>query len=641
MNPSRKFVLKGKRTTDLRFRPLGLRTRNTLNGTLSDGIKTNGLYRCKHQVVDTYGGDQWKLVLCNRQSEAATGNAITVSAAIEYPVGVINQVLFNGATSVTIANGGPDVYSDALPFFMPAGAVFYTRIIVSVASAGMKWPIMDDMSFASANTEGATLGTGALPSITAAVTPANVTQVYVPVAILGRSFAPFAVGLIGDSIITGTGDTLSLVNWGFGARSLNGKVPMLSVSSAGECASKNGAAVRGFNDSHANRIALLAGCGVTHAIVAYGINDLAQGNSADQVKMGLQDIYNLLASYGIKAIPSKTGTFTTSTDSWITAANQTCQAYAVSGNKLDQVNTYLNTAANSSAPFDPFSTVLDRATNKWLTNGATTFLNTIDGEHPSVLGHTTMGAVIDPMTFGPAIVVPTSKTVAQVFAAAAADWNAESLSLSDGDLVSTWTDSVNSIAAVAASNQPTYKAANTPAGTPTVLFSTSGNTRLVATTVSAINNIWTNGGYMIAAFKIGAASVTNNRLFTKSTTVDIPASAQLRFQPTFSTTSPQMAVAAPAAGASAWVVMDVLYDPSKLTNVCRFRINGVYTYSPAGPTSVGTLSDDTANNMILGNNSTFIRAWDGDIARIAFWKTPPSQSEQDAVYAYLRAYTGI
>lgn len=628
----------------LSFKPIGLRCKNTHPTQLSDGVNTNGIYRILHQVAQFGSGDQWKLVYGNRLSETANTNSITISAVIEYPAGTFHTVTWSSATSVTITGGGADVYSDAIPVAIPAGAQFYTRTLVSVASAGQKWPTMDVLQLASAQGDSATLATGTLPSITGALTPSNSATAFGPVAILGRTAAPNAVVLIGDSIVSGNGDTQTNLATGYISRALNLEWPILCVAQSGEAASIALGAGTGFAANHVHRKALIQGCGITHAIINYGNNDLGGSASSATVISALQVIYNLLFSLGITVINGTIGTRSTSTDQFKTLANQTVTAEFTPSSQIDTCNAFVKGLPSPVAyTYDVNAAIRDPSTYKWVANGTAYISCLSDGIHPSAnagYGHSAMAALLLPiLNFlpGPSPAQPA------IFGQANLDWNAEALPKQgyvNGNSVSSWADSILGLAATSATNQPTFVTGATPEGQPVVRFASASSQILTAAANAAHSNIWTNNAYMLLAIRPNSIGATNGDVYSKSSTnrLCMNSTAQMNFEPQFTTTSPTFLPNTPTAGASAWIVMSILYN-SAVPGTAYITVNGT-TYTLSG-TAVGTLFNDAASTFVIGNRTDGTRGWDGDIMRMTIWKNAPTVAQQAQAYNWLRGRMGV
>lgn len=386
-------------------RPVANRTKSTfVNTHLSDGVNTFGVYRSRHRIFpgwDCQGG--LRVWFCNRSADTNGQNAITVSGRIEIPAGSSNWMAFtfSAAGSVTLLATDADVGCDALSVTPAGGTYVNIETHVSVASAGMKWPMLDSISLASANGEGSALSAvsdpGAPPNL-------DTTEFYGPVAITGLSKAPRAVGVFSDSIGNGAKDTLTGDTIGFLQRSIGGTLPIINFSTSGDT-------LAAFVTGNTRRLGLADQCGITDAVVAYGTNDT---KTLATMQANYMAATGLMTVRGWNVIACPVLTTTTTSNNWQDAAGQTIVAnYTVAG-IVDQFNTWMQGLV-ASGGIDKF---LDTrpgwqdAANKILTTGAA-FGYTPDGLHPGPFGNQQIAAL-----FTAAGTLPsTTKTVARSYLA--------------------------------------------------------------------------------------------------------------------------------------------------------------------------------------------------------------------------------
>lgn len=135
--------------------------------------------------------------------EVGSGGTATVTASVEYPAGVCNQVKFGGATSFVIANGAY-VVSDSLPITIPNNAEFFVRYHYTSA-VGIVYNFSNATSMIPA--DGFAFGV-TTPDLTVTCTGVAATTALgdFPLAIIGQTTRP-SVCLIGDSRVTGVQDT--------------------------------------------------------------------------------------------------------------------------------------------------------------------------------------------------------------------------------------------------------------------------------------------------------------------------------------------------------------------------------------------------------------------------------------------------
>lgn len=247
--------------------------------------------------------------------EIFLADTITVKAALEDSSANIYPITFGGLSTGTIS-AGRYLISDPLPVTFSKGSTIWTRTNVSV-EPGKKWPQQQ----------------GLWGSISGQAVELNVDKaysgtisgsgfVYAPAAIFGRptsSTQPPMICVFGDSRPFGTGDTLE--GNGEIMRALGNpwatNYPTVNLGYSGDTVRNviNPAKfiVRGL---------LLQGC--QYVIGDMGFNDVQADRTALQIEGDLQTLWAYMTSAGIKRIAWCTmGPDTTSTDGWVTTANQT------------------------------------------------------------------------------------------------------------------------------------------------------------------------------------------------------------------------------------------------------------------------------------------------------------------------------
>lgn len=390
-------------------------------GELSNAAtELGGTIRVQHQMLCSAHGLQLVYGNFYNHNLAGTGtetdgpNDITVAASIESG-GKSFPVTFNGARQVVIKPGAIGV-SDPLGVAFAKAATFYTRTYVLV-TAGQQFPRGCALTVAG-NFEGQNYanpaGTDLTPVTAAAWAAFNSTRGYSPYAIIGRASYPTnspVFGLVGDSIISGAGDTDT--DNGFALRALNGDYPYLRVSYPGETVD---AFMQQGGITRFRRASLLELANVTHIFDEFGINSLASPSIKQNSVTKWQFLALLAKVYATTLTPK-----TTSTDSFVSLANQT-----VTANEATRTgyNDWLRDGApiQNSAPvaigssgatvyragdalhplagwYEIADTVeSSRNSGKWRVDGGAW---TADGTHPTAAGHAAMAAVIDPSVFGP------------------------------------------------------------------------------------------------------------------------------------------------------------------------------------------------------------------------------------------------
>jgi hypothetical protein len=270
--------------------------------------------------------------MANATNEQDGYNAITVTASIEYPAGTFTPLLFSGAASASLpaSGGGSLVESDelTLPTPIPASTQFWVRSHVAV-SAGQKW-VQGYLLAISGLGEAADFSSGVDKTMGGTITnatPGANRRGYGPVAVKATAFAETPVARafvgVGDSRVMGSTDVLDPAatghgNSGYFAKACAGRYPVLNLGIAGTQAQNN------LPANFVRRAALMARAGITHVFGNWSINDINAGRTGAQLSDNIATIAVGFKSAvpGVKVIWATMAPYTTSTDNWITAANQ-------------------------------------------------------------------------------------------------------------------------------------------------------------------------------------------------------------------------------------------------------------------------------------------------------------------------------
>lgn len=300
-------------------------------GTYSNGVATSGMYRKAHFVLfdiadirlvySNYGGDQGSPV-------TDSPNPITVKASVEIPVAATQAamsetiaVTFNGAPTYTIPPGGT-VVSDPIPLTAYKGQVVYSNTYVSVASAGMKWPVGDMLlvnGLTISLSEGGAVGAPASDTTAGPTPPTGYLPGYGPVTIIGNPAAgvvrPVSIFAIGDSILYGAADyTPRWEGWLGRAAELAG-VPVINTGHPGDRASYVG------GTGLKQRLPLIGSCDVM--ISNYGTNDFNAGAlTFAQAQPHIINVWRAGFARGTRVYQTTLGPWVSSTDDFATVANQ-------------------------------------------------------------------------------------------------------------------------------------------------------------------------------------------------------------------------------------------------------------------------------------------------------------------------------
>lgn len=384
------------------------------DAALSNGTVTNANTRKRHYVYQDASSVRFMYAnILGR--ETLPPNSITVRAGLELPDGTMIPVYFAGKRDVVIDPGGI-VASDPVAGDLRGGTYVYSRTLVTVTSGG-KWPMQGSPNGLTVPAWGeecdATNGvtqTDKTTSGTIAHLTYGVSQ-YAPFCLVGipaDSSTP-VVGLIGDSIVSGIGDTANPVEGrGFARRVLANQVAYVSIAASGE----------NLVEPRVLREALTYGA--THALCNLGVNDIKNAKTATEIRNNLVGVWTRLARRGLKVYQTTLVPYTTSTDTWATVANQTpvdatAEAARVTVNDwirggapmkngaFVEVGTAGAVTAGQAghpltATFDVADTVESaRNSGRWKVGMVYTTDNL--GIHPSSAGHAAMAAAIPLSTF--------------------------------------------------------------------------------------------------------------------------------------------------------------------------------------------------------------------------------------------------
>lgn len=306
------------------------------------------------------GGAQKQLQLvygnwgASYQGEFVNTAAMTISAAIEYPVGTYTQATWSGAATGSIPIGG-NLTSDLTNVGIPDGATFFVRTYQS-CSGGI-WNSIT----ANLNRTPATVGTvGGMTTIetinysTSAATTYDATSVagagtavngygpsglsnngYFPLAVLGLSSVP-SVLVVGDSRNAGLNDSavtnLGLNGVGEICRSLDSTRPYCNAGYSTD---------QGVTFVNNSTYRSTMGAYHTHVHSQYGINDMTSNQTLAQLQATQAAIFAKFPGkvYSLSTIPPRV----TSTDGYLTQANMTASIVGTEPTVRVPYNTWVKT----------------------------------------------------------------------------------------------------------------------------------------------------------------------------------------------------------------------------------------------------------------------------------------------------------
>lgn len=338
---------------------------------------------CTYNLLHTFTASaaNIRLVYSNFYNSAGTEtdgpNPITIRAGVVVS-GEFYPIFFGGVRDVVIRPGA-HVTSDPIGLQFTKGDQMYTRTYITVGT-GEKWPT--GLTTIAASNEGRKLDLDT--TLGGAIDVGSVVS-YGPKAVLGESRytnRPY-IGIIGDSIAAGLGDT---AQQGYFERALNLNYSFVNTGKG----SANSNVEQQLKYSYRGWVHL---GGVSHILSDYGINDINAGTAVATIETQLTAIWNLMIARGAKVYQATLTPITTSSDSWATVGNQTVTANEA---RRTQLNDWIRTVP---APLSGIFEVADlaesaRNSGKWKAG------YTADGIHPNGTGYAALAAAITPSLFG-------------------------------------------------------------------------------------------------------------------------------------------------------------------------------------------------------------------------------------------------
>lgn len=302
------------------------------------------------------------------------GEAFTVCGAIE--IGSLYYPLtFGGKRNFSIEPWSR-IESDMLPIVVPAGTKFFLRLrvfnLTKYAPNCMPFaPDYGDGFVADNLTTDLTLGTGLSGYGSVGTGVPGLSTVFG----WSKTKKISIVGL-GDSITNGSGDAISAYSGTYNDRGM-GFVHRAGygVCAAGDCARPGETAVNFANT--VNSIRWRYASDFSHAVICYGRNDIP-GTAVATIYAAITAMITKAKSLGFdKVVVCTLFPRTTSTDSWVTVANQT-RTYPAQDDALNAL--IVANAAGADIVYDVRQYVAD-VSGVWIASGS------VDGVHPSKTGH--------------------------------------------------------------------------------------------------------------------------------------------------------------------------------------------------------------------------------------------------------------
>jgi|GEM_PF-1851851 len=343
-----------------------------------DGNYRQSMTRTTHVARDTISSIQviFPNFYCDSQLGELDAGNVSITASIEYPVGVYNQLKFSGAVAGHIPTKSY-LASDPLTIFIPDGARFFVKnfwvgtsaVLQSVPSLTALAPTIEAcQTWLSGGVDSTMSNTS--------ITATNSGLVLGPVAIIGKT-AKDTYWLAGDSRMIGINDPPNSINGGVGEveRAIQLDHGYINAGLSGERLY-----YMNFNAGwYTNRLALSQYC--SKVISNLGINDCLDGWPWATPEVCI----NYFADTKFAGKPVYWATLTpnsTSTDSFTTLANQAPNF--TNGTRIS-INNTIRAGGYHLAGYFEVADVVESARNSglWKAPGYTT-----DGLHGTALGNT-------------------------------------------------------------------------------------------------------------------------------------------------------------------------------------------------------------------------------------------------------------
>lgn len=308
--------------TDYRFTPSMVCSSQT---SLPDGLvidTTSNTLNSRMGLQTPVGAGVSDFVLSYPQfvtaiPEVNFGVAYTVTAAIEYPAGTFTPVYTTGGSRTLSVSPGRGLTSFLpCPLYIPPNTRYWVKTFASwtvgnfhLSRRCASWVAGD----------GTARGTGLSDNTLVAGTPTTTSNEGFGPCVYGRLGKVISVaGVIGDSITQTAaeyGDPVT--NYSFIERAMRGVVPTINTARNSDSMVLYLSRPDGRSEALRDR--------VTHLFMGMGRNDMVNGNETS-VKANYEKVINPFLARGVKVIGNTVTPYTTSSDGWMTLANQTQSA---------------------------------------------------------------------------------------------------------------------------------------------------------------------------------------------------------------------------------------------------------------------------------------------------------------------------
>ena len=300
---------------------------------------------------------------------------ITVGASLQYPAGVFTPIKWSGASTVSIAAGAIYPPSDPCPVIMPRGARYSVRTWAEGASGLVffdnKFSLGGDRcEFAASGLTSKADGSSEITDNTGSL------YIYGPSAVIGLTSKP-SVMVIGDSRNASNNSSVHFDAFGNKGNVAHALGPHFAYANC----SRSGRTMSQFISSHTKQVALAAYC--TDIVIQIGINDLSGGATAATALSRLSTIIGYFT--GKRIWLATIEPWSTSTDGWVTVANQTVAAWDA---ERVAFNDAIRAGIAGAVGYFDFADVVEseRNSGKWRIV-RTGVAPTSDGVHVNDAGH--------------------------------------------------------------------------------------------------------------------------------------------------------------------------------------------------------------------------------------------------------------
>lgn len=322
------------------------------------------------------------------QAEQNIPTGYTATASVEYPIGATPvQVFFGGAPSVTVTPGRVVMRSDPLPIYIPAGARYAVKTYVTW-TPGTFW--LTSWLSSTFIGEWTALGTNLTDNTlnNTVLTPTGSTQGFAPLVFAVPSTRTPVIGFLGDSITLGQQDQPEPIAQTFSwQRGLQGAVPSVNLSIGGNTMPLYLSRMEGRN--------LVLRNAVTHLVMSLGVNDIDGGTTLSAMQSNFQAIVGPFLARGVKVHAMTITPDTTSTDNFLTYANQTAVSASADTVRMGY-NAWLRAnwkALGLSGIFDAALAVDPTMIAKWACPDTGASLGVTAGQAAGIYATLTGGAV--------------------------------------------------------------------------------------------------------------------------------------------------------------------------------------------------------------------------------------------------------